>query len=101
MALKVISGVIVPNSGNRSVGSVKIRLDTGQLVNENDGEFREMVRIGSTELFQDEPCKQVSLRAIRFEDSNVDTPFYFDSSNPLFFSTSPISGRWKTVNSAG
>lgn len=76
--MKVISGVLVPIEGYKSVGNATINFSDGSLESGSTAEFDEMQIVGSGEITR-EPCKQISLRRIRFEDHD-DTIFTFQGS---------------------
>jgi|GEM_PF-2024919 len=68
MALKIISGVLFPTSGDRSLGSARIDFDKGDLISGAGATFSKGATIGSG-VFIGKPCIQVSLRHIIFSDS--------------------------------
>lgn len=71
MALRILSGLIIPRSGFRHSGSATIDFHPhsigGDVVQPGGGDIEE---VGPNEQFKSEPCKIVSLRRIRFADQD-------------------------------
>jgi hypothetical protein len=68
MALKIISGVLFPSIGERSIGSARISFKNGDLLPDAGARFSKGNVIGSG-AYIGKPCVQVSLRHIIFSDS--------------------------------
>jgi hypothetical protein len=86
MAIKIISGLLLPNSRERAAGSATIKFADGAIVAGGSAKFTEVTVIGSGE-FTGTPCKQISLRHIVFTDSDRSgvIPLLFDASRHAFF----------------
>jgi hypothetical protein len=86
MALKIISGLLLPNSRERAAGSAIIKFSDGAAVEGGGAKFTEVTVIGSG-AFTGLPCKQISLRHIVFTDSDRSGvfPILFDASRHAFF----------------
>lgn len=69
MGLKGISGVVLPKPGHRASGSVTIKFSSVALESGTKAYFRDKAHFGTGD-FVHEPCKIVSLRHIKFEDSD-------------------------------
>lgn len=75
MAMRVLSGIIIPRSGYRQSGSATIDFHphriSGDVTQPNSSDIEE---VGPDEPFNSEPCKTVSLRRIRFDDQDHSRP---------------------------
>lgn len=86
MALKIISGMLLPLAGHRSTGSAVIDLATAEVVGTGGARLSELVVVGSGE-YTGVPCRQLSLRHIVFQDSDRSgvIPILFDATRSAFF----------------
>ncbi len=75
MAMRVLSGLILPRSGFRHSGSATIDFHphrvSGDVSQPVSGDMEE---VGPDEPFNSEPCKVVSLRRVRFGDQDHSRP---------------------------
>lgn len=69
MALKIISGLLLPTAGDRSIGSVTVSLTDGKIISGSDARFTDVRIIGSGN-YVGEPCQQISLRHIVFSETD-------------------------------
>lgn len=68
MALKIISGLLLPTAGDRSIGSATISLRDGSLLGSGEARFTDARIVGSGD-YVGEPCQQISLRHIVFSEA--------------------------------
>lgn len=96
MALRILTGVLVPVPGARSMGNATIHFDPHQI--SGDAEGLELNEIGDADEFNQPPGKIVSLRQVRVIETSgwhdVDL-FQIDDGPP---STTQMVVRWQTTS---
>lgn len=101
MAIKCITGVVVPNFPFQSIGEVTINLSDGSIEPTNQASFAEVTMFGGSELFRSRPCVNISLRELKFLDQdsgsliNADNPIYFDLDDNFLNGHSQLKVSWE------